>query len=795
MVGTSDDGHGGGGGNPVKDLRDRIEAEVSGVATGDAEGAPADRAGDDGSCLKDPLVVALVSIATFYGRPIAGLTLTSGLPLVGGRLPREHVGVACARAGLVSEFSKLKIDRLVPQDLPLIVFSSSGDIDVVWEVNPAGEDGGPAALVSVPGDGAGRVQVPLADLGDGQPVDVLRLRPESSLDERGASALPSKPKSWFLPAFRHCRSIYGQAIAATFAINLLALAMPLFTMNVYDRVLPNAAEATLWALAMGVGLAVLFDFLIRSLRAYFVDAASRSVDVRLSNLIYGRLLGAELSRVPTSAGVRANTMREFETLRDFFNSATLTAFGDLPFLFLFIGVMYVVAGPLAFVVAAAIPIILAIGWLTQRSLAGLIESSFKEAAQKNAVVTESIVGLETIKAGGGESWAAQKWETSVAEHVRTGLKIRHVSNMGQHAIMAVQAGSQVLIVVVGFYLVQAGSLTMGALIAATILSGRAMAPLAQAAGLLARLNQARIAYRTLSEIVQAPQERVAGATYLSKETFEGEVVFEGVNFAYSEDSPPALTDVSLKISPGEHVAFLGSIGSGKTTALKLVQGLYKPDRGRVLIDQVAVSQIEPAQVRRHVGLLLQGADLFHGSIRENITLGAPGIADDAVLRAARTAGALEWIGRLPQGFDTIVRERGVGLSGGQRQSVALARSLVLQPDILLLDEPTSDMDGRTERRVLERLAQTTAGKTVLVVTHRPALLELVQRIIVMDGGQVVADGPKAEVMSQLQAQARGEAATEKTGGAKAVSRVSVKPARGKVQVGPVRKAAKREQQP
>lgn len=750
--------------NPVKSLVDRVRAEAPGLIasgrekartaseTDDARNAENDADGQVGTQAgEDLLARAIADVAAHYGEHIAVTSLTAGLALVGGRLPREHAEDAAARVGLTIETlhtDPLGLDDIV---LPVLVFMRDGGVEILWQLTRDHKGRAVTASLSVPGLRQSPVEVPAADLKSAATGEIMKLKPASGMDERGQSAIPLPQGNWFLKAFRDSRHIYAEAIAATIAINVLALAMPLFSMNIYDRVLPNAAEATLWALAIGVMIAIGFDFLIRTLRAHFVDAASRRADVKLSALIYGRLLGARLSLRPSSAGVRANTMREFETLREFFNSATLTAFGDLPFLILFLGVIWVVAGPLVFVVAAAIPIVLIAGWLTQRALHRLILSSFQETAQKNAVVVETIVGMEAIKAAGAESWAAQKWERSVAEHIRTGLEIRRVSNLGQHVVQAIQTLVQVVVVIAGFYLVAAGQITMGALIAATILSGRALAPLAQSAMLLARLNQARIAYQSLNEIVTAPQERTPGAAYLSKTDFEGRVTFENVGFVYAEEAPPALAGFNAVIKPGERVAFLGGIGSGKTTALKLVQALYVPDSGRVLIDGISVSQIDPALLRRNVGLLLQGADLFHGTIRENITIGMPGATDSEILKAAHAAAALDWITRLPQGFDTLLRERGAGLSGGQRQSVALARALLGRPKVLLLDEPTSDMDGRTEQTVINRLRADIEDRTLILVTHRPALLELVDRIIVLEQGRKLEDGPKAEVLENLRA--------------------------------------------
>ncbi|MEM1306740.1 MAG: ATP-binding cassette domain-containing protein, partial [Pseudomonadota bacterium] len=496
-------------------------------------------------------------------------------------------------------------------------------------------------------------------------------------------------------------------------------------------------------------IAIVFDLVIRTLRGVFVDAASRRADVRLSNMIFSRLIGVKAERQSQSVGVRANTMREFETLRDFFTSATLCAFGDLPFLILFVAVIYIVAGPLAYIVAGAIPLLLLVGWITQRALGRRMQIAFREAAQKNAVVTETLYGLDALKAAGGESWAAQKWEQAVAESVRTNLAIREIQNFGQHVIHCLQTLLQVVMVVAGFYLVQAGDMTMGALIAATILSGRAVAPLAQAANLLVRLNAARMAYQSLSGIVTAPQERSAAKDLLVKETITGAIRFERIQFVYEEGAPPALRDVSFSIEPGEHVAILGPIGSGKSTLLRLAQGHFEPNAGRVLIDEIPANHIDPASLRAHVGLLMQGADLFHGTIRENITFGAPDLTDADILVAARAAGALDWIVKLPHGFDTPLRERGAGLSGGQCQSVALARALVRHPKVLCLDEPTSAMDIATEQLVVSRLKKHMANRTLIVVSHRPAMLELADRLIVINNGRVAHDGVKDDVIAEI----------------------------------------------
>lgn len=726
----------------IGELNDRLTAAAPAIA--------AARSADASGMAPDPLASAIAAIAHHYGLSAAPLTLTAGLPLVQGRLPVEHADMAAARAGLELRPAARRLNDLSETDLPAIAVLAARGPVIIWAVG-RGSWGSPATVtISGPSTSSPRATEPLAGVASAV-EGLLLFRPLPVRDERGESAIAKAgSKGWFLSAFRASRRIYAEAILATAAINLLALAMPLFTMNVYDRVLPNAVEETLWALAIGAMLATLFDFAIKTLRSRFVDAASRRADVVLANYIYGRVLGARLPDRPVSAGVRANALREFETLREFFNAATLAAFGDLPFLVVFVVMIAVVAGPLVLVPVIAIPIVLAIGWLTQRMLARHSESSFKESAQKNAVVVETVVGLESLKAAGAESWAATRWEAAVAEHVRTGLVMRNLTGLGLNALYAVQTLTQIIMIVVGFYMVKAGALTTGALIAATMLAGRAMQPLGQVASLIARLHQTRIAYRTLSEIVDAPQERPDGSRLLSKSGLSGRIVFEHVSFAYEKEAAPALIDLSLVIEPGERVGIVGAIGSGKTTILKLIQALHRPTQGHILVDGIPVSQIDPACLRSEIGLALQNAELFHGTIRSNIALADPGAPDEAILDAVRAAGALDWIARCSKGLETPVRERGAGLSGGQCQSVTLARALFRKPRVLLLDEPTSNMDSRSELQAVQGIKETLPGRTLIVVSHRPALLALVDRLIVLEGGRKLLDGPKAKVIKDLE---------------------------------------------
>jgi ATP-binding cassette subfamily C protein LapB len=549
--------------------------------------------------------------------------------------------------------------------------------------------------------------------------------------------------------FKGHAGIYGQAVVATGVINLLALAGSLVVMNVYDRVLPNNAMETLTALVIGACLAALFEFALRMLRAGLIDAASREIDTRLAAKLYARVIGAKLQGGAGSTGVRINTLREFETLRDFFTSATLTALGDVPFAILFILIIAIVAGPLVWVPLAMIPLLIVLQLALQKPLARLTAESFRDTAQKNAVLVETLVGIETVKGIGADSWAQSLWDRSVAEHVRVGLRTRFLNALAQNAVGLAQTVAIMALLVYGAILIARGEITGGALIAAMTLIGRAIAPIAQGTMMVGRIHQIRVAWQALAQLANAPQERPAGADFVTPARAPAAIAFEHVTFGYAADAPPALKDVSFTIKAGERVGMIGAIGCGKSTTLKLMLKLHTPISGRVLINGLAAEGVDPDWLRRHTAYLDQQPTLFSGTIRSNLILHRQQASDEDVLRACDQAGALAWINRLPRGFDSRLGERGAGLSSGQRQSLALARALIGAPSLIIMDEPTSDMDGRSESDIVRRLASGLAGRTLILVTHRPALLDLVDRLIVFDNGQVMADGPKAQVLELL----------------------------------------------
>jgi ATP-binding cassette subfamily C protein LapB len=579
-----------------------------------------------------------------------------------------------------------------------------------------------------------------------EPVPITDSRPAPPA--AGADAVTGASWLWGTLA-RYWREYVNVAVGAIL-INVFTLASPLFVANVYDRVVPNRAFETLWVLAVGVGIVFFFDFLLRSLRAYLVDVAGRGVDVRVSSGLFHQVLGARFAHRPASAGEFASNLRDFEMLRDFLTSATLLTVIDLPFALFFIAMVGLISPPLALIPLAAVPLVVGVALVMQVPLTRLVEENFRVNAHKQGILVESIYGLEAVKSQRAEDVMQGKWEYAVRHSAESGLKSRLLSGLALHFTNFAQQIVTVAVVVGGVYLIAANQLTLGGLIACSILSGRALAALTQAAALMTRYQNTRTALKSLDRIMALPQERPAGRAFLQRPPLNGEVEFSRVVFAYPGQQTPALEGVAFRVRAGERVAILGRVGSGKSTVLKLALGLYQPTSGAVLMDGTDIAQLDPGEMRAQLGYVPQEVLLFSGTMRENITLGRPQATDAEVLEAARLAGVDEFVRRHPLGYDLRIGESGTGLSGGQRQAVATARALLGAPRVLLLDEPTSSMDNSSEQAYLGALRSILEGRTLLLVTHKPSMLALVDRLIVIEGRRVVADGPKDKVLAALE---------------------------------------------
>ena len=696
----------------------------------------------------DPLVECLLAISSYHGRNVSRDALIAGLPLDNHRLTPSLFDRAAHRAGLVSRLVKRPFGSLQKALLPAVLLLQNDQACIYVGTDNAGEN----AQVIYPELNEAVVSVPIAELTASYTGVALLVRTRFRFDQRVSQIRHSRDGHWFWEALKENRSVYRDVLLAAFLINVFALAMPMFTMNVYDRVVPNRAIETLWMLAIGVGVVMLADLILRIMRAYFLDLAGRRIDIKLSAKIMEQVLGMTLESRPQSTGSFAANLRSFETLRDFVTSATVTTLIDLPFTLVFVAVIAWIAWPMVIPLFIGVLLVLLYTFTSRQKMQELTESTYQAASMRNATLIETLVGLDTLKAMGAQSLMQRKWEKTTAFLARVGVQLRMLSTANISVTMVAQQLVALSVIVTGVYLIGDGRLTMGGLIACSMLSSRAIAPLGQATGLLAQYHSATTALSSLDDIMDKPIERPPEANFLSRNTFNGDIEFKNVSFAYpgTEDTQlNVLKNLSLKIKQGERVAILGRVGSGKSTLQKLIMGLYQPTSGSVLIDGIDLRQLDPAELRHHIGYVPQDVTLFYGTLRDNLTLAYPQADGAAVIRAAEIANLSEYVNTHPQGFDLIVGERGESLSGGQRKAVALGRAVIHEPPIYLMDEPTGSMDHSNEAWVHKQLATLTQGKTFVVVTHRTSLLDLVDRIIVIDGGQIVADGPKQDVIEAL----------------------------------------------
>jgi len=702
---------------------------------------------DSAATFDDPLLQCLVVLTKLLNKPFSAEALKAGLPLVNNRLTPDLFIRAAQRANLSARLIKKPLSQFTPLILPAVLLLKDGQACLLLKYLDRRKK---RVQIILPNSGDGTLELPVKELKANYSGYALFARPIYTYDARTEdSVMPRFRYFWFWGTLLKAWPLYSEVIIASLLINLFALASPLFVMNVYDRVVPNHAIETLWVLAIGVAIVFGFDFIIRTIRGYFIDIAGKKTDILLASMIFEQVLGTQRSAHPRSVGAFANHLHEFESFRDFFTSATLTTLIDLPFALLFLFVIWTLHPDLALIPLYAMPIVIIFSLFIQFPLHKVIRQTFRAGAQKHALVIETLTGMETLKATGAEGEMQRRWEQLVGQVAHSSLKSRYLSALSVHFAQFVQQMTTVVVVVYGVYLIVDGQLTMGALIACTILAGRALAPLVPIANLFTRYHHSLAALRTLNQVMKMPLERPRKHTFLHRPQLQGNIEFKQVDFSYPEQLLPTLTKVAFKINAGQKVGIIGRIGSGKSTIAKLILGFYQPTSGSILLDGVDSRQIDPADLRRNIGYVPQDIELFYGTVKDNMVMGATHIEDSVVLRVAQLAGVDEFVNRHPLGFDMPIGERGAGLSGGQRQAVVLARALLLNPPILLLDEPTNSMDNRAEEQLKARLQSYLTKKTVLLVTHRMSLLSLVEHLIVMDAGQVVAMGPKEQVIQAL----------------------------------------------
>lgn len=702
----------------------------------------------------DPLLDCLVELTRIHGRPSTRAALVSGLPLDKGVLSPSLFARAAGRAGLSAKVSRRSLERIDAVLLPAVLLLVNEEACVLLGWDETGEN----ARLLFPETGQGTVQMTREALAARYTGIAIFARPHFRFDTRTPQVGEVKLRHWFWGTLSEQWPVYRDVLGAALLINLLALAMPLFTMNVYDRVVPNRAMETLWVLALGVILVIGVDMMLRLLRGYFIDLASARIDMQLSARIMERVLGVRMEARPAAVGAFSSNLRSFESVRDFITSASVTAFIDLPFALLFVLVIALIAWPLVLPVLLALLVVVVYAYVLQHKMHALSETTYRASAQRSATLIESLTALETIKTQGAEGVMQSKWEKSVSFVARVNNQMRFLSAAATNGAMEIQQIVNVVVVIAGVYLIADGKLSMGGLIACTMLTSRAVAPLGQMVGLLMQYHNAKVALTSLEQIMNNPVERPSEANFVHRPELRGDIEFRDVQFSYPNSQVAALKGLNCKISAGEKVVVIGRVGSGKTTLQKLLLGLYLPTEGAVSIDGVDLRQLDPADLRRNIGYVAQDLTLFYGTLRENIAIGAPYADDAAIVAAAEAGGLTDFVNRHPDGFDMMIGERGDSLSGGQRQGVAIARAFLMDPPILLLDEPTSAMDFSSEQQFKERLRKMAAHKTVLIVTHRNSLLDLATRVIVVDDGKIVADGPRDQVIQALQSGRVGRAA-------------------------------------
>lgn len=713
------------------------------------------------------LLRSLSVLMRLRGRPVSPQLLLAGLS--GSQITPRACLAAARKAGLSGRIAaRPSLSDIPPLVLPCILLLKNDRSCVLTALR------------------GGRAEVIFPEISDStQTVSQEELQAEYAgyaifaavpkAPERQRMEAPrlGRGKRWFWDVLRYYAPIYRHVALASVVINLIAVASPLFVMNVYDRVVPNNATDTLWVLASGILVIYFFNFLLSALRTHFVDVAGRNADIVLSSALVEKVLSMRLDAKPESTGAMVNNLREFEQLREFFSSSSLLACIDLPFLVIFLLLIAFIAGPMVLLPLGAIPVLVAVGLFLQRRARQSAEAGYRQNMQKNALLVEMVGGLETLKSCMAESRMQRLWEAIAGLSAKSSSEARKYNSMAVASAMLITQIVTVIMIVWGVYRINDGLMSMGALIGCNILVGRTMAPLLQMASLLTRVQNSRMAFKALDMLMELPSEDDAERVSMDYGSLEPDFSLENVSFSYPQSERPALENVSLRIRPGERVGIIGPMGSGKSSLARMLLGLYQPAEGAVRFGGVDIRQIPSADLRGRIGVLPQEVTLFYGSVRENIALGDPSINDHLVLRAAALSGATDFIRHFPAGFATQVGEQGRALSGGQRQAVALARALVRDPEVLILDEPTSNMDTDAELRLQRRLVDIIDGRTLILVTHRLSMLRIVDRLIVMENGRIKLDGPRDEVLAKLRgaAEARmggaagGRAATAKAQGA------------------------------
>ncbi|MER2097818.1 MAG: type I secretion system permease/ATPase [Pseudomonas qingdaonensis] len=691
----------------------------------------------------DPLLDGLLILCKLHGAAVSRSSLCAGLPLAEQRMSLDLLPRAAARAGLQARVLRRELGAISALNLPVLLLLADGRSAVLrrWGENDQ-------ALI-LPSEAEGGEQwVSRQELADVYSGQALFARPRHEVEDLRTPLLP-RVNAWFRDTLKQSRWLYSDALLASLLINLLGLMVPLFVMQTYDRVVPNQATSTLWVLVIGLMLGTLFELVLRVVRAHLLDQAGKKTDLILSATLFERITGMSMKARPATIGGFAQSIHDFQGLREFLTAVTLTSVIDLPFVVLMLLVIGLLGGWLVVIPLVAFPITIAFALFIQARLRDTVEKSLSLGALRQALLIETLGGLETLKACGAESERQHQWESTHGALTRLDVQARNLSALATNGTLFIQQLCGMATIVAGVYSIIAGNLSVGALVASYMLGSRVLAPLGQIAGLITRYQQAQLTMHSTDALMALPQERPAGQQTLERTQLHGALQVSQVTFRYNGQNAAALDNVSFTVKPGERIGIIGRSGSGKSTLARLLMGFYEPEEGQILLDNLDLRQLDIGDLRQQLGYVAHDLPLLAGSLRDNLTLGARYVSDARMLEVAEMTGVSELARQHPQGFERPVGERGMLLSGGQRQTVLLARAMLLEPPILILDEPTSHMDNSSEDQLRQRLHGWVQGKTLLLVTHRTSMLSLVDRLVVLDNGKVVADGPKDAVIDAL----------------------------------------------
>jgi len=704
----------------------------------------------------DSLLDCLVTYTKFYHKPFTREALTYGLPIEKGKdhpilfsmsSSKGLFSRAAAHAGLKTKFIKKDLTKFSELQLPVILLLSNNNSCLLDSFSADKKE------IKIISEMSGEIVEQWHSIESIQSeylgYAILIKKGFSYKDSDISKNLNIEKKHWFWSTLKQSSGIYFDVIFASFLVNLFVLATPLFTMSVYDRVIPNHAIETLWFFAIGVFTVYVLDIFLKLIRSYFLEIAARKSDIIMSSLIFEKILGLKLDQIPKPIGAFANTLKNFDMIRSFLTNATLVSFIDLPFAFIFLGVIYYIGGVIVIIPLSVMLIIFLTALILKSPIQNNIRKINEIVSKKNSILIEVLSNIETLKSLGSSNNIQWDWEESNGKIAHKGLKSRMLSSfIPQFTSLLVQLNT-VGVIIYGVYLIEDFYLTMGGLIAIVILSSRTVAPMGQVAGLITNYEDASNAYRLLNDVMHREIERPKDKNFVSHSGFNGKIEFRNVHFTYPNTDIEVLNNVSFIVNPGEHVALLGKIGSGKSTILKLVLKLYEPSKGSIFIDDIDITQIDPADLRRNLGYVSQRVTLFHGTLKENITFRASHVSDDKMIKAAQISSVDTFANAHPRGYEMEIGEQGEGLSGGQIQAVGISRVFLFDYPIMLFDELTSSMDKQTEKAVLNNLKLNLSNKTLFLVTQKMQLLEIVEKVIVLNKGSVYISGNKDEVIKLL----------------------------------------------